>query len=209
MDYIMNNVKQQSTSNSITIGFENCETITIPNEFIHTLNIIKPQINEQHISISWNGQFTQDIQERSATLFFIVIKINEEYKKFLEHQYVEQYNKKPSDLDQLVNHSIKQLKRNDIVYCIINDNNKTIEPKPIYLHWIGDIYENEAISYFHGKNESNKDKLDELLCIISTSLPKDEIADWMDELDYLFSSHEVHYDNQYTLIDQKLSPFIS
>ena len=196
-------------SNSITFEFENCEHITIPSKFIHTLKIIKPQISEQYIDMDWSGNFSQYIKDKPATFFLIIIKINEEYKQFLENQYVERYNKKPSDLDQLVNHSLEQLKRDDIVYVVINDNNKTIEPKPIHLHWIGDIYENEAISYLHSKNESNKDKLDELLCIISTILPKDEIADWMDEVDYLFSSDEVGYDSQYKLIDKNLSPFIS
>lgn len=196
-------------SNSITFEFENCEHITIPSKFIHTLKIIKPQISEQYIDMDWSGNFSQHIKDKPATFFLIIIKINEEYKQFLENQYVERYNKKPSDLDQLVNHSLEQLKRDDIVYVVINDNNKTIEPKPIHLHWIGDIYENEAISYLHSKNESNKDKLDELLCIISTSLPKDEIADWMDEVDYLFSSDEVGYNSQYKLIDKNLSPFIS
>ena len=196
-------------SNSITFEFENCEHITIPSKFIHTLKIIKPQISEQYIDMDWSGNFSQYIKDKPATFFLIIIKINEEYKQFLENRYVERYNKKPSDLDQLVNHSLEQLKRDDIVYVVINDNNKTIEPKPIHLHWIGDIYENEAISYLHSKNESNKDKLDELLCIISTSLPKDEIADWMDEVDYLFSSDEVGYDSQYKLIDKNLSPFIS
>lgn len=195
-------------SNSITFEFENCEHITIPSKFIHTLKIIKPQISEQHIDMDWSGNFSQYIKDKPATFFLIIIKINEEYKQFLENQYVERYNKKPSDLDELVNHSLEQLKRNDIVYVVINDNNKTIEPKPIHLHWIGDMYENEAISYLHGKNESNKDKLDELLCIISTSLPKDEIADWMDEVDYLFEFDEAH-DGQYKLIDKKLSPLIS
>ena len=196
-------------SNSITFEFENSEHITIPSKFIHTLKIIKPQISEQYIDMDWSGNFSQYIKDKPATFFLIIIKINEEYKQFLENQYVERYNKKPSDLDQLVNHSLEQLKRDDIVYVVINDNNKTIEPKPIHLHWIGDIYENEAISYLHSKNESNKDKLDELLCIISTILPKDEIADWMDEVDYLFSSDEVGYDSQYKLIDKNLSPFIS
>lgn len=196
-------------SNSITFEFENCEHITIPSKFIHTLKIIKPQISEQHIDMDGSGNFSQCIKDKPATFFLIIIKINEEYKQFLKNQYVERYNKKPSDLDQLVNHSLEQLKRDDIVYVVINDNNKTIDPKPIHLHWIGDIYENEAISYLHSKNESNKDKLDELLCIISTSLPKDEIADWMDEVDYLFSSDEVGYDSQYKLIDKNLSPFIS
>ena len=196
-------------SNSITFEFENCEHITIPSKFIHTLKIIKPQISEQYIDMDWSGNFSQYIKDKPATFFLIIIKINEEYKQFLENQYVERYNKKTSDLDQLVNHSLEQLKRDDIVYVVINDNNKIIEPKPIHLDWIGDIYENEAISYLHSKNESNKDKLDELLCIISTSLPKDEIADWMDEVDYLFSSDEVGYDSQYKLIDKNLSPFIS
>ena len=196
-------------SNSITFEFENCEHITIPSKFIHTLKIIKPQISEQHIDMDGAGNFSQCIKDKPATFFLIIIKINEEYKQFLKNQYVERYNKKPSDLDQLVNHSLEQLKRDDIVYVVINDNNKTIDPKPIHLHWIGDIYENEAISYLHSKNESNKDKLDELLCIISTSLPKDEIADWMDEVDYFFSSDEVGYDSQYKLIDKNLSPFIS
>jgi hypothetical protein len=200
-------------SNSITFTFENCECITIPSKFIHTLKIIKPQINNQHIYMDIFGNFDQDIQNESATFFLIVITINERYKQFLEDQYVEKYKKKPSDLDQLVNHSIQQLKRDDIVYCVINDNNKTIEPEPIYLHWIGDMYQNEALSYIHGKNKSNKDKLDELLCIISTSLPKDDIAELTDEIDYLFNLYEATGDtgddNDYNVVDKHISPHLS
>ena len=189
-------------TNSITFTFENCECITIPSKFIHTLKIIKPQINNQHIYMDIFGNFDQDIQNESATFFLIVITINEKYKQ------------KPSDLDQLVNHSLEQLKRDDIVYCVINDNNKTIEPEPIYLHWIGDMYENKALSYLHGKNKSNKDELDELLCIISTSLPKDEIADWLDEVDYLFNLSEAKDevggdDNDYDVVDKHISPHLS
>ena len=201
-------------TNSITFIFENCECITIPSKFIHTLKIIKPQINNQYIYMDVFGNFDQDIQDKSATFFLIVITINEKYKHFLENQYVERYNKKPSDLDQLVNHSIQQLKRDDIVYCVINDNNKTIEPEPIYLHWIGDMYQNEALSYIHSKHKSNKDELDELLCIISTSLPKDEIADWIDEVDYLFNLSEAKDevggdDNDYDVVDKHISPHLS
>lgn len=201
-------------SNSITFEFENCEHITIPSKFIHTLKIIKPQISNQYISMDWSGNFEQYIKEKPATFFLIIIKINEKYKQFLEEQYVEKYSKKPSDLDQLVNHSLEQLKRDDIVYCVINDNNKIIEPKPIYLHWIGDMYENKALSYIHGKNKSNKDKLDELLCIISTSLPKDEIADWIDKVDYLFNLSEAKDevggdDNDYNVVDKHISPHLS
>ena len=200
-------------TNSITFIFENCECITIPSKFIHTLKIIKPQFNNQYIYMDVFGNFDQDIQDKSATFFLIVITINEKYKQFLENQYVERYNKKPSDLDQLVNHSIQQLKRDDIVYCVINDNNKTIEPEPIYLHWIGDMYKNEALSYIHGKHKSNKDELDELLCIISTSLPKDDIAELTDEIDYLFNLYEAKGntgdDNDYNVVDKHISPHLS
>jgi hypothetical protein len=200
-------------TNSITFTFENCECITIPSKFIHTLKIIKPQINNQHIYMDIFGNFDQDIQNESATFFLIVIKINEEYKQFLEEQYVGKYNKKPSDLDQLVNHLLEQLKRDDIVYCIINDSNQTIEPKPIHLHWIGDMYQNNALSYIHGKNKSNKYELDELLCIISTSLPKDDIADWLEEVDYLFNLSEAKgdagVDSDYNVVDKHISPHFS
>lgn len=200
-------------TNSITFIFENCECITIPSKFIHTLKIIKPQINNQHIYMDIFGNFDQDIQNESATFFLIVITINERYKQFLEDQYVEKYKKKPSDLDQLVNHSIQQLKRDDIVYCVINDNNKTIEPEPIYLHWIGDMYQNEALSYIHGKNKSNKDELDDMVCIISTSLAKDEIADWLEEVDYLFNLSEAKndsgIDSDYNVVDKHISPHLS
>lgn len=202
-----------SQSNYITFEFENCEHITIPSKFIHTLKIIKPQISNQYISMDWSSNFEQYIKEKPATFFLIIIKINEKYKQFLEEQYVEKYSKKPSDLDQLVNHSLEQLKRDDIVYCVINDNNKIIEPKPIYLHWIGDMYENKALSYIHGKNKSNKDKLDELLCIISTSLPKDDIAELTDEIDYLFNLYEATGDtgddNDYNVVDKHISPHLS
>lgn len=200
-------------TNSITFTFENCECITIPSKFIHTLKIIKPQINNQHIYMDIFGNFDQDIQNESATFFLIVIKINEEYKQFLEEQYVGKYNKKPSDLDQLVNHLLEQLKRDDIVYCIINDSNQTIEPKPIHLHWIGDMYQNNALSYIHGKNKSNKYELDELLCIISTSLQKDDIADWLEEVDYLFNLSEAKgdagVDSDYNVVDKHISPHFS
>lgn len=200
-------------SNSITFEFENSEHITIPSKFIHTLKIIKPQISEQYISVDLFSEFTQYIKEKPATFFLIIIKINEKYKQFLEEQYVEKYNKKPFDLDQLVNHSLEQLKRDDIVYCVINDNNKIIEPKSIHLHWIGDIYENKALSYIHGKNESNKDELDDMVCIISTSLPKDEIADWLDEVDYLFNLSEAKsdagVDSDYNVVDKHISPHLS
>ena len=217
-------------SNSITFEFENSEHITIPSKFIHTLKIIKPQISNQYINMDWSGNFSQYIKEKPATFFLIIIKINEKYKQFLEEQYVEKYNKKPSDLDQLVNHSLEQLKRDDIVYCVINDNNKTIEPEPIYLHWIGDMYQNEALSYIHGKNKSNKDEFDDMVCIISTSLPKDEfddmvciistslpkdeIADWLDEVDYLFNLSEAKDevggdDNDYDVVDKHISPHLS
>lgn len=204
-------------TNSITFIFENCECITIPSKFIHTLKVIKPQINNQYIYMDVFGNFDQHIKDESATFFLIVITINEKYKQFLENQYVERYNKKPSDLDQLVNHSIQQLKRDDIVYCVINDNNKTIEPEPIHLHWIGDMYQNEALSYIHGKNKSNKDELDELLCIISTSLPKDDIAELTDEIDYLLNLYEAkgntgdEYcdDNDYDVVDKHISPHLS
>ena len=200
-------------SNSITFEFENSEHITIPSKFIHTLKIIKPQISNQYINMDWSGNFSQYIKEKPATFFLIIIKINEKYKQFLEEEYVEKYNKKPSNLDQLVNHSLEQLKRDDIVYCIINDNNKIIEPKPIYLHWIGDIYENKALSYIHGKNESNKDKLDDMVCIISTSLAKDDIAELTDEIDYLFNLYEATGDtgddNDYNVVDKHISPHLS
>ena len=200
-------------SNSITLEFENCEHLTIPSKFIHTLKIIKPQISEQHIDMDWSGNFSQYIKDKPATFFLIIIKINEEYKQFLEEQYVGKYNKKPSDLDQLVNHLLEQLKRDDIVYCIINDSNQTIEPKPIHLHWIGDMYQNNALSYIHGKNKSNKYELDELLCIISTSLPKDDIADWLEEVDYLFHLSEAKgdagVDSDYNVVDKHISPLFS
>lgn len=199
--------------NSITFGFENCELFTIPSKFIHTLKIIKPQISEQHIDMDLFGNFEQYIHDKPATFFFIIIKINEEYKQFLEDQYVEKYNNKPSDLDQLVNHSINELKRDDIVYCVINDKNKVIAPQRIDLHWIGNMFENEALSYIHGKKESNKDELDELVCIISTSLPKDEIADWLDEVDYLFNLSEAKVnagvDSDYNIVDKHISPHLS
>ena len=216
------NTKHQSTSNSITLGFENCEYITIPNEFIHTLHIINPQINEQHIGIDWNEQFTYYIQKRAATLFFVVIKINEEYKRFLEKQYsvdvaakladpqteTARSKQKQFNLDQLVNDTIQQLKRNDICYCNINDKNESVDKQiiPITLHWIGDNYQNEALSYFHGKNESNKDELDELLCIISTSLPQNIVNDLKEQMDNIFN---VSYDDEYKIIDKIISPHIS
>ena len=206
------NTKHQSTSNSITLGFENCEYITIPNEFIHTLHIIKPQINEQHIGIDWKGQFSYYIQQKAATLFFVVITINEQYKRFLEKQYsedeTEKYNRKQFNLDQLVNDTIQQLKRNDICYCTINDNNESVDKQniPITLHWIGDNYQNEALSYLHGKNESNKDELDELLCIISTSLPQNIVNDLKEQMDNIFN---VSYDDEYKIIDKRISPHIS
>ena len=74
-------------TNSITFIFENCECITIPSKFIHTLKIIKPQINNQYIYMDVFGNFDQDIQDKSATFFLIVITINEKYKQFLENQY--------------------------------------------------------------------------------------------------------------------------
>ena len=49
-------------SNSITFEFENCEHITIPSKFIHTLKIIKPQISEQYIDMDWSGNFSQHLQ---------------------------------------------------------------------------------------------------------------------------------------------------
>lgn len=220
MDYIMNNAKHKYTSNSITIGFENCEYITIPNKFIHTLNIIKPQINEQHININWNGQFTYYNQEKAATLFFVVIKINEEYKQFLEKQYSEmetadlkhpnknnaKNNQKQFDLDQLVNNTIQQLKRDDISHCTINDNNESVDKQIIPLHWTGNDYQNEALSYFHGKNESNKNELDELLCIMTTSLPQNIINDLQDQINNIFN---VSYDDEYKIIDKRISKHIS
>ena len=37
-----------------------------------------------------------------------------------------------------------------------------------------------------------------------STIPKDEITDWLYEADYLFDLNEVHYDDQYKLIDKNL-----
>lgn len=61
-------------SNSITFEFENCEHITIPSKFIHTLKIIKPQISEQYIDMDWSGNFSQYIKDKPATFFSLSLK---------------------------------------------------------------------------------------------------------------------------------------
>ena len=74
------------------------------------------------------------------------------------------------------------------------------------LHWTGNDYQNEALSYFHGKNESNKNELDELLCIMTTSLPQNIINDLQDQINNIFN---VSYDDEYKIIDKRISTHIS